>query len=109
MLVSQIRMCEIIKRKIQYIETSNIYNDSEFKDVKKGELEAYRRITYDSENMSEMEFINKYFKIVESLNERFERLNIIEDKVEIEQLTGYNNAIIFILSLLNPKYEFENE
>ena len=26
--------------------------------------------------------------------------------MEVEQLTGYNNAIVFVMTLINPKYEF---
>ena len=32
-----------------------------------------------------------------------ERLN----QNEREELVGFNNAIVYVLSLLNPKYEFE--
>lgn len=63
---------------------------------------------YDSTNMSEEEFIRKYLGIEEQLKEYFERTDNSLDKVEIEQLSGYNNAIVFVLSLLNPKYEFED-
>lgn len=63
---------------------------------------------YESTNMSEEEFIRKYLGIVEQLKEYFERTDNSLDKVEIEQLSGYNNAIVFVLSLLNPQYEFED-
>lgn len=43
------------------------------------------------------EFIRKYLGIVEHLKEYFERTDNSLDKVEIEQLSGYNNAIVFVL------------
>lgn len=105
MLVNEMKLKQIIERKVKYIETSNIYTDLEFKNVKKGELKAYREIIYDSATMSEEAFIEKYIKKIKHLKERFERVDNTE--IEIEQLSGYNNAIIFVLSLLDPKYEFE--
>lgn len=104
MQMNEIKLQQIIERKVKYIETSTIYEDLEFENVKKGELEAYKEIIYDIANMAEEAFIYKYFKKIENLKDSFDS---ISDKVEVEQLSGYNNAIIFVLSLLNPKYEFE--
>lgn len=110
MLVKEIKLQEIIKRKIEYIERSRIYEGIEFENVKKGEIKAYREIIVDIENIYEEEiFINKYLKTLGQLQERFETIenNGCASNIETEQLSGYNNAIVFVLTLLNPKYEFE--
>ena len=53
-------------------------------------------------------FIKKYSNIVFELNDRLEKTEYKADvnDMEVEQLTGYNNAIVFVMTLINPKYEF---
>ena len=42
--VYQINLKEIIKRKMEYIEKSEVYKDIELENVKKGEIKAYTEI-----------------------------------------------------------------
>lgn len=110
MLVKEIKLLEIIERKIEYIQSSRVYDGNEFEYVKKGEIDAYREIIVDINNFHEEErFLNKYLKTLKHLQERFETIEHSggASNIEIEQLSGYNNAIVFVLTLLNPKYEFE--
>lgn len=111
MKVQEISLLEILRRKLEYIETSDVYKDNDFLHVKKGEVKAYKEILADIETLDEKGFIDKYLRIVVELNEKIEKLaygvNVNTEK--IEQITGYNNAIVSILMLLNPKYEFELE
>lgn len=106
--VYQINLKEIIKRKMEYIEKSEVYKDIELENVKKGEIRAYTEILNDIEMQNEEMFIEKYSKIVFELNKWFEETEYKADfnDVEVEQLTGYNNAIVFVMTLIDPKYEF---
>ena len=102
--VYQINLKEIIKRKMEYIEKSEVYKDIELENVKKGEIKAYTEILNDIEMQNEEMFIKKYSNIVFELNDRLEKTDV--NDMEVEQLTGYNNAIVFVMTLINPKYEF---
>ena len=106
--VYQINLKEIIKRKMEYIEKSEVYKDIELENVKKGEIKAYTEILNDIEMQNEEMFIKKYSNIVCELNDRLEKTEYKADvnDMEVEQLTGYNNAIVFVMTLINPKYEF---
>ena len=106
--VYQINLKEIIKRKMEYIEKSEVYKDIELENVKKGEIKAYTGILNDIEMQNEEMFIKKYSNIVFELNDRLEKTEYKADvnDMEVEQLTGYNNAIVFVMTLINPKYEF---
>ena len=57
--VYQINLKEIIKRKIAYIEKSEVYKAIELENVKKGENKAYTEILNDIEMQNEEMFIKK--------------------------------------------------
>lgn len=60
--------------------------------------------------MDEQVFIHKYMGILKRLEKFFENGRGQEphdNNIEIERMSGYNNAIVFVLALLNPRYEFE--
>lgn len=110
MLVKEIKLKEIIERKIDYIKSDKRYQDIELKNVAKGELVAYGEMIYDIENMDEQVFVHKYIGILKRIEILFEDgrgQDCYDNNTEIEQLSGYNNAIVFVLALLNPQYEFE--
>lgn len=115
-MVKDIKLQQILERKVKWIEECSPFVDLQLTKVEKeemklyeeGERKSYYEMIYDSIHMLEEEFIKKYLGIVEQLKEYFERTDNSFDKVEVEQLSGYNNAIVFVLSLLNPQYEFEN-
>ncbi|MDD3174029.1 MAG: hypothetical protein PHF63_10355 [Herbinix sp.] len=96
---------DIIERSIQFTKNNKIFDKAEFKDVNEGELLAYEEMLVDVQNMSESEFLNKYLKIVRGLEQQFENREISDEK-EIEKVSGYNNAIIFILKCIKPVYEY---
>lgn len=107
-MVQEISLREIIERKVNYIRNSIAYKDVELENVKEGELRAYKEIIIDIEALSETKFVDKYLKIIEQLKCQFDDEDYGKQVEQIEQLSGYNNAIVFVLSLLNPKYEFED-
>ena len=50
----------------------------------------------------------KYLCILKKVSEKLDNEHNLGDK-EQERMTGYNNAIVFVLSLINPIYEYELE
>lgn len=59
-------------------------------------------------NLSETEFITKYLDIIKSLKTVFDSSFEKENPEEnIDVLSGYNNAIIDVLSLLDEKYLYD--
>lgn len=111
MQMKEICLFELVKRKLEYIENSDVYKDREFIHIKDGEVKAYKEMLADIEVKEEQEYNDKYLNIVRELNKRFEKIDLAAEinNIEKERLVGYNNAIVFVLTLLNPKYEFELE
>ena len=111
MLMQEIRLFEIVKRKLEYIENSDVYKDRDLIYVKEGEIKAYNEILADIEVKEEQEYVEKYLNILRELNKKFEMIDyeVKTNDIELERITGYNNAIVSVLALLNPKYEFELE
>lgn len=111
-MIKKLGIYEIIWRKVQYIEKDEVYQDEEMLDVKKGRIKAYEEILCDIRYMQEQKFINKYIDKLKNLAKVFDdEIDVGEDfdDRKIAELSGYNNTIVEILSLFNPKYEFELE
>jgi len=69
---------------------------------------AYKEILLDLRNFSESEFVTKYLDVVKELSKQIDKRELLPVS-EMEEKAGYNNAIVSILSLINPIYEFETE
>ncbi len=107
MCVYEINFEAIIERKVQYIKTSKMYTDIEMKNIKKGELKAYDFILLEMKKLDENSFVEKMVKAFKEVQVYFEQEHLDElQQNEMEELVGYNNAIVFVLTLLNPQYEF---
>lgn len=107
----EITIQDILERKVKYLESSDRCEFpetlEELKEYEKGERKAYKEMILDCANMSEEAFIKKYFEILEQIKKCFEGEERVSDWDEIEQLSGYNNGIVFALTLLNPRYEYD--
>lgn len=103
--IIQFNIADIIERKIQFTITNDIFDKIEYKENDEGELLAYNEMLVDSEIMNEDEFISKYLKAVNEIGRQFENEEILDEK-EIEKMSGYNNAIVSILKLIHPIYEY---
>ena len=107
MYVYEINFESIVERKIFYIKTSKMYAGSEMEHIKKGELRAYDFILSKIKNLDEKNFTEVMLKAFKEVQCYFEQEHMGElQQNEIEELVGYNNAIVFVLTLLNPRYEF---
>ena len=76
--------------------------------VNKGEIEAYSEILTDIELLTIDAFVEKYLCILKKVSEKLDNEHNLGDN-EQERMSGYNNAIVFVLSLINPIYEYELE
>lgn len=90
---------EIIRRKIEFHQNNKILDTDE----NNGYIRGYSKILNDI-NMSEDDFIHKYLKVIKSLDIMFK--NHDESMGNIDELSGYNNAIIEILRLIDEKYMY---
>ncbi|HSQ88582.1 hypothetical protein [Romboutsia sp.] len=104
--IKQFNIEDIIKRKIQFTITNSIFDKIEYKENDEGELLAYNEMLADIEIMCEDEFVSKYLEIVEKIGIQFDNKEILDEK-EIEKMSGYNNAIVSILKLINPIHEYD--
>lgn len=105
-MTKNITIKDIICSRINFLENNSIFDKNEYKYINKGELEAYREILIDIELITIDAFIKKYVCILKNISKNLDtEYNL--DINECERLSGYNNAIVFILSLINPLYEYE--
>ena len=99
---------DIIYSRIDFIENNNIFDKKEYMYVNKGEIEAYSEILTDIELLTIDAFVEKYLCILKKVSEKLDNEHNLGDN-EQERMSGYNNAIVFVLSLINPIYEYELE
>lgn len=104
--IMQFTIVDIIERKIQFTITNSIFDKTEYKENDEGELLAYNEMLVDIKTMGEDEFADKYLEIIKNIGRQFENEEIL-DKKEIEKMSGYNNAIVSILELINPIYKYD--
>jgi len=106
--LTQYTLIDVIERKIHFTRTNTIFDKIDFKDYNEGEILAYNEILADVKEMKENEFVNKYLNIRKILAVQFENEDF-DDKKEVERMSGYNNAIVYILECINPIYGFDLE
>ncbi|MEK4532143.1 hypothetical protein [Solibacillus sp. FSL K6-1554] len=110
--ISQFTIVDIVERKIHFTKTNTIYDAEDYEIYNEGELKAFNEILIDVKVMTETEFVSKYLEIVKKIGKQMEDEQFKDtNKVEVEKLSGYNNAIVKILECINPvyMYDFDNE
>ena len=92
---------KIIQRKILYCQKDN---NQELANMNAGYVRGFNQMLEDM-NLTETEFITKYLNIVKELKVVFDGVIDQKESIEnIDELSGYHNAIVDILGLLNEKY-----
>ena len=106
MKVQDISIEIILKEKIQYAESDlNSEESEDYMYMIQGEIAAYHEILEDIRDHSVKKFVKKYIKIVNKVHNNIENnINLNENRVA--WMSGYNNAIVDILKLIHPSYEF---
>lgn len=94
---------EIIKRKIQYFQNDT---DEEMIVMNKGYVRGFEETLKDMD-IAEEDFVAKYTDKVRELEKIFDKFQN-GDKIsdDIDELSGYNNALVDVLELLNEKFIF---
>ena len=91
---------QIIKRRLDYYRDNE---DQEVLSLNNGYVRGFNQMLADI-NLNEETFTEKYITILKSLKEEIETYEDIET---VDELCGYNNAIVDILSLLDLKYFYD--
>lgn len=91
---------QIIKRRLDYYRTDK---DQEILSLNSGYVRGFNQMLADM-NLNEEAFTEKYIKILQNISKETE-----DNKTEeaVDELCGYNNAIVDVLSLLNIKYFYD--
>lgn len=105
-MIKDITIKEIIAFRIDFIENNNIFDKNEYMFVNRGELEAYGEMLTDIEMLTIDEFAEKYLSILNKISIKLDNEQRLDNN-EKERISGYNNAVAFILSLINPLYEYQ--
>lgn len=94
----------IIQRKILHCQNDT---NEELLSMNAGYIRGFNQMLLDME-LSESAFITKYLSIVEDLRTIFDCWNEHpKENVDIDELSGYNNSIVDVLSLLNEKFLYD--
>lgn len=105
-IVNEITFKDIIEQKIKFTIKNDIFDEEEYRNTNKGELLAYNQMLGDIEILQVQTFVNKYIHILNDVNQKLDN-NLVKDSKEIEKLSGINNAIVSVLKLINPVYEYK--
>lgn len=100
---------EIIRRRISYWQNDEFYNLTD--DERAGYLRGLSEMLEDM-RLEEEVFLEKYLNILRSLSGYFdsqEELAAVERPTAqmIEELSGYNNAVVHILTLLDERFFYD--
>lgn len=99
--MKHITLEEIIRRKIAYIQNNP---DTELQDVDAGYIRGFSEMLADI-NLCEADFIAKYSEKIKRHNAQID--SVFEGDLGIPDfgaVSGYTNAVVEILSLLDTKY-----
>ena len=106
--LNQFTLVDVIERKKHFTNTNTIFDKIEFKEYNMGKLMAYDEMLVDIKEVNENEFVGKYSKTVHKLAVKFENQEFTDEE-KGEEISGYNNAIVSILTCINPIYEFGSD
>lgn len=96
---------QIIHRKIRYYQNET---DDELRDMNAGYVRGFEQMLSDMD-LSETAFVDKYTSIIKELALTFTSFEGEKTDTCIDELSGYNNAIVEVLSLLDQKYLYDEE
>ena len=91
---------QIIKRRLDYYRDNK---DPELLSLNSGYVRGFNQMLADI-NLNEASFTEKYINVLKNIKEEIETYENIETNETVDELCGYNNAIVDVLSLLNIEY-----
>ncbi|MDE6540196.1 MAG: hypothetical protein K2K66_08390 [Ruminococcus sp.] len=100
-ITGKISLEEIIRRKIVYCRQDT------FEDIntKMGYIRGYEEMLTDMD-MTEEKFAEKYLAKICELSTVFESTDYRSNENFIDELCGYNNAIVSVLAMIDEKYRY---
>lgn len=100
-IAGKISIEEIIRRKIEFCR----HDTFESVNVNRGYVRGYEEMLKDMD-MTEEKFSEKYLLKISELDTVFESTDYRNNKDFIDELSGYNNAIISVLAMIDEKYRY---
>lgn len=100
-ITGKISLEEIIRRKIVYCR-QNTFEDI---NINMGYIRGYEEMLTDMD-MREEKFTEKYLAKISELSTVFESIDYRENENFIDELCGYNNAIVSVLEMIDEKYRY---
>ena len=94
---------QIIKRRLDYYLSDK---NQELLSLNSGYIKGFEQMLADMD-LNENIFTEKYIGILQSLKEKIELYANDEPSENTDELCGYNNAIVDVLSLLNITYFYD--
>lgn len=105
-LVKDISIVDIINERMTFIINDSTCRSEDIRSVSNGELQAYSDMLADIEKCTIQDFLSKYILIARELNQKFENGNF-KSESECETFSGYNNAVIRTIGMIQPELEFD--
>ena len=107
-IIGKITLKEVVELRLQYLKNLTQNIEDELYEYNCGKLNSYNKIYIDISELDERDFLVKYCKKAIEFSKKMDNENP-EHNQKIEFQSGENNAIIEVLSIINPEFEyFEN-
>lgn len=100
---ANISLKQVINKRISYYKEITLDTKDELYEYNKGMLESYIEMYKDIDMVSKTEFVSKYSNKIYEFSKKMDS-NSINQNIDFQ--TGENNAIVDLLSIINPKYEY---
>ena len=105
-IVGSLNFTQIIQRQIDFLLNNDIFPKEGNEESDRGEREALENMLSDSCQLTESEFEAKYLNELSELKKRAESKEYsAEDGSDYYE--SYNNALVEILKIINPKHLYD--
>ena len=91
---------QVIKRRLEHYRNDS---NQELLSLNSGYIRGFNQMLADM-NLNEEAFTEKYINILQGLKKEIEPYEDIETDETVDELCGYNNAIVDVLSLLDLEF-----
>lgn len=103
--VSEITIMDITERMLNFTLREEIAKAADYAKYNDGTRDALNEMREDMQNMTELEFVEKYDEV--SMEKGDELFDLDEEDPRAQYLTGYCNTIEDVMSFINPAYIYD--